>query len=263
MNLNYLDIEGLVLRDESFSFVVVGLLDYDKEITLNDLYTDGKSYARDKLNEKKPQLQGYIKTNDLTNILKLNALMAKRGLKKLTVGFDGLPLLYAMVGIENKVADAINPSIMSFQLVMPDPYLYCVEPSDIFLGAISSNSLTFPFTFSITFGDITGGQGIITNQGNAVAYPVITVVGSCNTLVISNETTGESMSLNISLGASDTLIIDNRPNTRGITINGQNRIDLKQGNWISCEPGDNLFTFSRNSIESTQHCTIELQSRWI
>lgn len=116
----------------------------------------------------------------------------------------------------------------------------------------------------VVFGTATGEGAILTNSGNADAYPVITVVGTCANITITNSTTGESVSVSPALQDTDTLIIDCRPLTRGVYLNGVANIGLKtNAGWIHCQPGDNLFLFSRASLQNKKHCTVQLQSRWI
>jgi len=262
MNVLSLDIDGFNLQNDDFDFIVLGLFEGEREIKSNELLSDGLDYYYGKNKEKKLLLKGQIKNNILANLFKLKQVLFKKGLKKVNITIDSMQF-YVNVDLENWVCDEFNPEFIACQLVAPDPYLYSINNQIISLGATSNNGLVFPMTFPISFGNLTGGIGTISNVGNAVAYPVITVIGSCSNLVITNVTTGESMSLNVNLGSTDTLIIDNRPKTRSITLNGINRIDLKQGDWLSCTIGDNQFSFSRNSIELKQHCTIDLKPRWI
>lgn len=152
---------------------------------------------------------------------------------------------------------------MSIQLTMPDPHLYMLNSNSVQLGSISGNAFTFPFTFPLTFSALSGGQGIITNVGNCVSYPVITITGTCSSLTVINTTTNESIHINVELGESDTLIIDNRLTSRGVFLNGIPRMDLKTGLWISCAVGDNDFVFQRSSVQDKKHCTVELQSAFI
>lgn len=262
MNITGITLDGLDLMSGDYYFVLTGLFDFNKNITTNDLYIDGQSYNSSKVNEKALLLSGAIYTNDINKKLALNKILASNKLKKLIVSTIELGEIYCMVEVKNRAVGG-SPIIITAQLTMPDPYLYSVDYKIINLGAISNSGLTFPLKFPISFGDITGGMGIITNAGNAVAYPVVTITGTCSNITINNTTTGESMSLDIALTDADTLVIDCRPDSRGIYLNGNKRMDLKNGSWFSCPPGDNVFTFQRTSLQTKQHCSIELQSRWI
>ena len=114
------------------------------------------------------------------------------------------------------------------------------------------------------FGSAAGASGTITNTGNADAYPVITIVGTCSGISVTNLTTGEAITVNAALGEDDTLVIDCRPATCGVYLNGVASIGLKTSpGWIHCPPGDNQFSFARNSLQNKKHCTVQLNERWI
>ena len=116
----------------------------------------------------------------------------------------------------------------------------------------------------VVFGASTGGAATLTNDGNADAYPVIIVVGTCSGISVTNLTTGETIAVNVALGDADELVIDCRPATCGVYLNGVPNIGLKTSpGWMRCVPGDNQITFSRNSLQNKKHCTVELNERWI
>lgn len=265
MIINYLDIDGLNLRDGvNFNLTPIGLFEGDRDVIMNDLYIPGQSYSRGKTKEKKIILKGNIMGDIVSNIFKLKQYLFKDGLKKLTVGIVGMPVFYIYADIQNWTADEISPEFISCQLVAPNPFLYEAAQIQVQLGIMqSANVLTYPVTYPITYGNPTGSSGIITNLGNTKGYPIISIVGTCSNIAVTNQTTGESISCNVSLGASDTLIIDNTPSNREIYLNGVKRMDLKSGSWLSCIPGYNEFVFSRSSLESKLHCTVAFQGVWI
>ena len=114
------------------------------------------------------------------------------------------------------------------------------------------------------FGSATGASGTLTNTGNADAYPVITIVGTCSGISVANLATGKTIAVSAVLGEDDTLVIDCRPATCGVYLNGVANIGLKTSpGWIHCPPGDNQFSFARNSLQNKKHCTVQLNERWI
>ena len=261
--LNNADIDGIPLKDMANYYLgISGLFDSDRDIIMNDLYTDGQSYNRAKTNDKKLILQGIILGDVSANLLRLKQCLFKAGLKRMTVSIQGMPNLIMFIDLLNWVSDPNLPEIINCQLVAPDPHMYALSQS-ILLGATANDSLTFPLTFPLTFGVTTGSQGVVVNTGNVLSYPIITVVGTCSVITLTNTTTGESMSLDVALGASDVLVIDSNPATRSIKLNGVYRMDLKVGDWFSCPPGESTFTFARNSLETKQHCAIAMQSKYI
>lgn len=263
MKTNSLFLDGLNLIDGDYFCWVSNFTNADRDVITNDLYGDGLFYSRSRTKERKFLLNGFVKSKAGINALKQKLFSS--GLKKLTVGSPDMPDVFIMCDLLNFAEDNKTPGQITCQLIATDPSLYDVDIASLTLGAISNTSLTFPITFPIVFGAVTGGSGVITNLGNEVAYPVITIVGICDTINITNVTTGKSMGCNQAISDGSTLIIDCRPQSRSITYNGNNRMDLKNINdsWLSCVPGDNVFVFTRNSLETKQHCSISLQSRWI
>lgn len=262
MKTLYLDIDGLDLLSGNYFFWVSNFGTLDRSVVLNDLYNNGASFNRSKTAERKFLLNGYCKTTAALNALK--AKLYSGELKKLAVRTSGDDdTIYVMCDMNNLAEDNAVPGLISCQMVAPDPFKYALTPDTVSLGAESDASLTFPLTFPIVFGDITGASGVILNLGNAIAYPKVTIIGTCDSITVANTTTGESISCDISLGSDDVLIIDSRPSVRGIYLNDVKRMDLKDGSWLSCAIGENTFTFSRNSLETKQHCTIEMESRWM
>lgn len=266
MKISQITVNGLNLISNDYSFVIGGLFDLQKDVKLNDLLIDGSAFGRSRITPKTITLSGAIKSWDSTKLAALNQALAPNGLKTISVTTDQLGTLVFQAELANRAAGK-NSRLISAQLVMPDPYLYASVARAVQLGSISNASLILPAALPWTLGALAGGQGTIANLGNADAYPIITVVGTCDTISVANLTTGESISVNASLSDSDTLVIDcsaGPDNTRGIYVNGVSRLALKTTpGWIHCPPGDNLFSFSRNSLQVKQHCAVSLQSRWI
>ena len=262
MRISQINFDGVDLISSQSKFYIDGLLDIEKEITINETY-DGYSYNSSKIKSKKLALNGYLFDTSFSFLSKLNSLFSANRLHKISLNIDYLGEVYCYAEIENVVKPKESRK-MSIKLIMVEPYLYSINPIELSLGTVSNNGIVFPLTFPVTFGTTTGAEAIINNIGNTTAYPVITVVGACSNISVTNQTTNESMNLNVNLGANDVLVIDNRPSTRSIWLNGTKRMDLKSsGGWISCISGDNTFIFQRVSNEIKQHCTINLQSRYI
>lgn len=80
---------------------------------------------------------------------------------------------------------------------------------------------TFPATFNMTFGSSSGGSFQMDNTGEYTTAPFFTITGPVSYPIISNQTTGEQIKLNIVLGAGDKLAIDCQSGT--VSLNGVNR----------------------------------------
>lgn len=255
--------DGLDLISDKYFFTLDGLFTNDNDVVMNDMYIDGQSYNRTKIQVKKLVLNGFVRTLNVKDFMYLRQILCTKKLKTFTVTIPYFETLTFQAEIVNWGIGPLGSFTISCQLVLPDPYIYEATINSISLGATANSGLTFPFTFPIVFGDITGASGTITNKGNAVLYPIFIIVGSCSNVSINNQTTGETISCGVSLGENDVLVIDNNPKTRCIKLNGILRMDLKVGNWVHCEPGDNIFVFTRDSLETKHHLSIEYQAVWI
>jgi len=172
--------------------------------------------------------------------------------------------MYLDCELENWGSHEQRPEYINCQLFAPDPRKYANDETIVELGNIVSDGFVPPVTFPVTLGSSTGAQEQITNDGNIKTYPKFTIVGTCSAITIGNLSTGEYMTLTISLTDTDTLIIDGNPSVREITLNGVKRMDLKDGDWVSCIPGDkNVITFTRSTLQNKKHCTVALRSAWI
>lgn len=174
------------------------------------------------------------------------------------------PLASVSVGTPSTFT-AAGQSIPSVQLFMPSGTV-CQQYQlglQIEAGSTATGWVS-PGTQGVIFYPAVGETGTITNTGNVDAYPVVTIVGSCANPSIANDTTGETIAVNVALGNTDTLVIDCRPATRGCYLNGVLTFGIKQGlGWIHCPPGDNVLTFERDGYDTKRHCTIALQGRYL
>lgn len=80
---------------------------------------------------------------------------------------------------------------------------------------------TFPATFDITFGSSSGGSFQLDNTGAYTTAPFFTITGPVSYPIITNQTTGQQIKLNIAIGPSDKLTVDCQSGT--VTLNGANR----------------------------------------
>jgi hypothetical protein len=265
-----ISVNGLSLISSTYYFTLDGIFNNGKDVIINDLYSDGQSFNRSKTQVKQLLLNGYVKTMNVNDFMYLRQILCTNALKTFTVTIPYFETLTFQAEITNWGMGALGSFTIACQLEQPDPYLYTLTPQILSLGALSNASLTFPLTFPLTFGTMTGASGTIVNSGNTNAFPLVTIIGGCTPQSITNVTTGVSMSFNpITLNDGDIMTIDMNPSTCGITLYTistltiANRMDLKIGNWISCLPGNNIFSFARNSLETIQHCTVTLLSRYI
>ncbi len=113
----------------------------------------------------------------------------------------------------------------------------------------SGGVIFFPLTFPITFGASSGGSATITNTGTVEASPIITINGPTINPVISNDTTGERLGLNLTLVSGDQVVIDMDNAT--IVQGSTNRMGNKAtgSRFWSLSSGANTIRFSADAYD--------------
>jgi len=243
----------------------------EKTIIANDLSIDGQSFARSKINPKNLVLNIAILRLNETNVLNVNKAIYGNDLKTIALDTVEIGKVSGRIEIKSRVrGDSAN--LLSLTLTMPDPYWYSSEFQRIRLGATYSSGLIFsPSTHiklwgndGIKFGAATGESGTIVNSGNTDTYPQITVMGACSGITVINVTTNQSFSYAGNILEGDVLTANFSPE-QAIALYVGSRLEQIPitGDLMKCVPGNNVFTFARNSTENIQHCEVSILSRWI
>lgn len=119
-----------------------------------------------------------------------------------------------------------------------------------------TSGATFPATFDLTFGASSGGSLQMNNTGAYPTAPFFTITGPVSYPIITNQTTGQQIKLNIVIGAGDTLAIDCQSGT--VTLNGANRnntVDIST-TFFGLAPGNNAIGYgSADSVAVTSQLT--------
>ena len=130
-----------------------------------------------------------------------------------------------------------------YTLFAPDPKYY----SDPYISTSLLPSValgrTYDRTYNLEYGGGSAGATVV-NSGNVTTYPVITISGPITDPTISNQTTGQYITVNTTLTVADVLIIDLYEKT--ITLNGSAARNLLVGNsqWFGCAPGNTVISFT-------------------
>jgi len=147
----------------------------------------------------------------------------------------------------------------------PDPRYY----SDTATTASMTPQQPLGRTYDRTYNLIYGGGSIatstaITNIGNWITYPVITITGPALNPTIGNITTGQYITVNYGLANTDTLVID--LDNKLITLNGASARNLIAGNseWFGAPPGVSNFYFTANTYTiGTTAASVVYRSAWV
>lgn len=270
IKITQIEVDGMPLRTRECRSTLRGLFSFDRQVVTIETLNDGAIFGRSKTSSKLPVLNTIIHGGPQT-MLDINAVLSTNREKDFVITTREMGKLHFRADVQNRAISTTARAI-TCQLLMADPYIYEEEPQSIKLGSLYSTGVIFGAGhgvkfgegYGVVFGAATGAGGVLINRGNTVAYPVITIEGPCSGIVVENKTTKEVIEITLALDEDDLLIIDCRPETRGVYLNGERVQNAKTGTgWIKCLPGENVFGFGRNSVVNKQHCTVSLQARWL
>jgi phage-related protein len=146
----------------------------------------------------------------------------------------------------------------------PDIALEDQTASSSGLSTLASGGVIYPIIYPVIYGSSAAGTQTITNNGTSEAWPVITITGVITDPIITNTTTGKYMSLDITVGSGDTLVIDMKNKT--IVLNGTtNSLSTKAlaSEWWWLEPGDNEVTLATGSGGDDGNVTIAYRDSYL
>jgi len=145
-----------------------------------------------------------------------------------------------------------NPSMGTWMLDLraTDWRIYAEMLLSTSLSLPQSGGITFPITYTITFGASSGGSATVTNSGTVEASPIVTINGPAINPVVSNDTTGQSLGLNLTLVSGDQVVID-MDNATILQGGSTNRMGGKSSGsrFWSLTPGVNTIRFSADAYD--------------
>lgn len=148
----------------------------------------------------------------------------------------------------------------SLSLLAPDPRKYATFAQSVNLVLpFTSGGIAPPLTPPLTVtGSSSLSQATVTNSGNVLTYPTLTVVGPCPPARIANLTTSEVIRVVDPVLAGESLVIDVLNGTA--TINGQSRRVL--GSWWGLVPGANEVAFAADGYDADAELSMSFRSAW-
>lgn len=151
------------------------------------------------------------------------------------------------------ICELTSPTMGRWQLQLEamDFILESQIQSSVSLTLPQSGGATYPVTYPVRYGASSGGNVVASNLGNAPAFPIISISGPCINPVLSNDSTGEVIRLNLTLSTGDILTIDMR---RRLILQGgsTNRIGaLLQGSkFWAILPGNNTIRLTADAYDA-------------
>jgi len=149
-----------------------------------------------------------------------------------------------------------------YMFFCPDPRYYSNTSTTVSLIPTTVLGRSYNRTYNLAYGGGVAGASIV-NAGNTMTYPVITITGPVTSPTVANNTTGQYVTVNATLGALDTLVIDLYEKT--ITLNGSPARNLLAGNsqWFGAAPGTTIFQFTGSSYTGATGASVTYRSAFI
>lgn len=136
------------------------------------------------------------------------------------------------------------------QLTAGDPLFYDAQGDDeqtaIVERVVENGGYDTPYDLPVDW-EQGGAPTIVTNNGNAIYYPTITLTGDGTDPRLTNLATGESFELDLSVVPGDEIVIDMY--NRTVTLNGSDIIGNKtiDSVWWGLLPGANAIALTSDS----------------
>jgi hypothetical protein len=129
---------------------------------------------------------------------------------------------------------------------------------------VPSGGVSWPASWPWSWGSASGsGLVTCTNAGNFETRPTITIVGPVDYPTVQNLTTGLSATFNLTLGVSDSLVIDMLNKTVVLNGTANRRSAMSAGSsWWTLPPGSSQIAYHANTLSTGSTMTVAFQSAW-
>ena len=147
-------------------------------------------------------------------------------------------------------------SQFKIDLFASDPNLYTGDIQSALVSLEEGGGFLLPtVVFPIIF-DPGTAPTIVTNSGAVDVLPIITIEGTATNPRITKTETGEYVEVQVTMGASDELIIDMA--NRTITLNGGSIISFRESgsSWWDLDVGGNPISYETDDSNDTGTCTV-------
>jgi hypothetical protein len=137
------------------------------------------------------------------------------------------------------------------QLTAGDPLFYSVDGGDVQSAVVNrtleNGGYVTPYILPVVW-DQGGAPTIVTNNGNAIVYPVITIHNTAHDPVLTNQATGEQFAVSINTNDGDELVIDML--NRTVKLNGSDVIGNKVDGsvWFGLLIGNNPIRLDTDTV---------------
>lgn len=179
-----------------------------------------------------------------------------------------LKVLYAQV-----MEDTRQGFVQPFQLIckIKDPIIFGATLKLATTGASNptqtTGSAAYSFTYPVVYGaTLYSGSADATNAGDLPVYPVsIQVTGPVNTPKITNQKTGEYITVNVNLtSGTDVLLLQYGKDKLSVTLNGVSVVNkvTSDSTYFKIKPGTNTILLSGTSVSTGAVAIVSFYDAW-
>lgn len=200
-------------------------------------------------------LQGHVFASDVASLETVRAslqtaLRASQVTMTIQTNAGASYVVYAnLIDFEMPITRDLFNAPFSIELLAPDPVIYDNATGTALTVAVSkltSGGYVYPVVYPVIYSPGSSPTNVA-NSGSVAVYPVITLTGSATNPVITNRTTNQFFSLNITTGPTDVVAIDMRQRT--VLLNGGSIFALQASGstFWSLLPGGNQIALQTSS----------------
>lgn len=184
-------------------------------------------------------------------------------LRILTNGGSAYVVYCKLVDFEMPITRGISSAPYRIELRADDPLIYddtTGESASVPLYRKDDGGYSFDYLFDYIFAS--GSEpAIATNTGAVAIYPTLTLTGAMTTPVLTQRTIGQVLSLAVTTGSADTVVIDMR--ARSVLHNGASVFGTKSGDWWYLQQGENSIELQTASSGDTVTGVIAWRSGYL
>lgn len=146
------------------------------------------------------------------------------------------------------------------QLTAPDPLFYSTDGGDVQTAIVNrtfdNGGYVTPYILPVIW-DEGGAPTIVSNSGNAIVYPVITIKDTTHDPILTNQATGEQFAISINTNDGDELVIDML--NRTVKLNGSDVIGnmIAGSTWWGLLVGDNPIRLDTDTALDNGYAEVE------
>lgn len=143
-----------------------------------------------------------------------------------------------------------------FNMITESPFFKGFEDYSKTIYLTDGGGFAIPFSIPLSLAAGLGAVDYVVNSGNGASYPIITFYAVSDHPTLTNNTTGESMSIDRSLTSTDYVVVDTYNHTA--MLNGSTNItDKVTGSWLYLAAGYNALTLTTLTTSATARVTVE------